>query len=94
MWAGTPGRDSSADEAVLLHAVGSNEFILRQCLVKLERDYLDAIDKLRDVLQFAPKGRDVHSSVERHTADMHHSEVNALCESLSAVLDQVHSEAL
>ena len=65
MWAGTPGRDSSADDAVLLHAVGSDAFVLQQCLAKLERNYLDALDKLRDVLRHAPSGRDARSSVER-----------------------------
>ena len=65
MWAGPPSRDSSAGEPTLLHAVGSDDFIIQRCLTKLERDYLDALEKLREVLSAAPSGRDVRSSVER-----------------------------
>ena len=65
MWAGSPTRDASAGEPTLLHAVGSDDFIIQRCLTKLERDYLDALEKLRDVLSAAPSGRDVRSSVER-----------------------------
>ena len=65
LWAGSPSRDSSAGEPTLLHAVGSDDFIIQRCLTKLERDYLDALEKLREVLSAAPSGRDVRSSVER-----------------------------
>ena len=65
LWAGSPSRDASADEPNLLHAVGSDAFIIQHCLTKLEHNYLDALDKLRDVIRAAPSGRDVRSSVER-----------------------------
>ena len=65
LWAGSPSRDASADEPNLLHAVGSDAFIIQHCLTKLENNYLDALEKLRDVIRAAPSGRDVRSSVER-----------------------------
>ena len=65
LWHG--GRRITADdeEPAILLGVGPSNFIKENCLVNIESNYVTALDKLREVLQHAPAGRDVGTSVER-----------------------------
>ena len=65
LWHGSCSKHDLDGEPVVLHGVGPSEFIQATCLDKIEHDYLDALAKLQEVLEHAPEGRDVRSSVER-----------------------------
>ena len=56
---------SSEHAAKFSHGVGPSSFIYEQCLTKIFSLHVDALEKLRELLRHAPKGRDVGTTVER-----------------------------
>ena len=63
MW-GVGKREIGEDDSIC-HGIGSKQFINENLCPQIKARYTEAIDKLREVMQHAPKGRDVGASVER-----------------------------
>ena len=63
MW-GVGKRDID-DGDTLCHGIGSHDFIKNELCPKIKERYTEAIVKLGEVMQHAPRGRDVGASVER-----------------------------